>query len=268
MLKLVKGISNIRGLLIDLDGVLYVGEDVLPRARETLLRLRVSSIDLRFLTNTTTRTADSVMEKLRRMGLEVSDDEVFTPITATRNFLREQHGGKPSVHLVVRDSVLPEFSEFPREDTAPDFVVVGDIGAAWSYPLMTTIFRELHRGAELIAMHKNRFFQTEEGLSMDIGGFVAGLEFVTGHEARIIGKPSSRFFQLAMDSLGHPRENVAMIGDDIENDVGGGQAVGLNGILVKTGKYRDGCIEKAGVTPDAVLESIEELPDLLQLDVD
>jgi ribonucleotide monophosphatase NagD (HAD superfamily) len=81
-------------------------------------------------------------------------------------------------------------------------LVIGDIGAAWSYPLMNTIFRQLERGAELVAMHKNRFFQTDEGLSMDIGGFVDGLEFVSGQTAHIVGKPTPAFFQLGIDSIG------------------------------------------------------------------
>ena len=155
---------------------------------------------------------------------------------------------------------MPEFAEFPKDLESPEFVLIGDIGAAWSYPLMNTIFRQLEQGAELVAMHKNRFFQTDEGLSMDIGGFVDGLEFVSGKTAHIVGKPSPEFFQLGIDSMQLPVDQVAMIGDDLESDVGGGQAAGLKGILVKTGKFRAAQLEQSAVNPDAILESIADLP--------
>ncbi len=256
--------SNIRGLLIDLDGVLYVGGDMIPGAKESLDALKRMGIQRRFVTNTTTRTAAAVVEKLGKLGFDVAADEVFSAVTATKQFLRSRGDDRPAIHAVVRDSVMPEFAEFPKDSESPEFVLIGDIGAAWSYPLMNTIFRQLEQGAELVAMHKNRFFQTDEGLCMDIGGFVDGLEFVSGKTAHIVGKPSSEFFQLGIDSLGLPVDQVAMVGDDIESDVGGGQQAGLTGILVKTGKFRPAQLESSEVEPDAVIESISNLPDLLR----
>tara|TARA_R110002096_G_scaffold4493_16_gene20925 strand:+ start:25689 stop:26465 length:777 start_codon:yes stop_codon:yes gene_type:complete len=253
---------NIEGILIDLDGVLYVGDQAIPGADEALAQIRDAGIKMRFLTNTTTRTAASVIEKLERLGFEIASEEVFTAVTATRLFLQFQ--AKPAtIHLLVRDSVRPEFEAFPQDQTPADFVIVGDIGAAWSYELMNDAFRHLLAGAELIAMHKNRFFQDETGLTLDIGAFVAGLEYASGHEARIIGKPSAQFFGLALDSLALPADKVAMLGDDIETDIGGGQAAGLTGILVKTGKYREEYVAESGIQPDSTIESIAELPTLL-----
>lgn len=254
---------EIRGLLIDLDGVLYVGDRAIEGAREALEALEERGIERRFVTNTTTRTGAEVVEKLERLGFEVAPDEVFSAVSATLQFLRgreREDGTKPKVHLLVRDSVRGEFSDFPEDDELPDYVVVGDIGAAWSYPLMNRAFRQLSEGAELVAMHKNKFFETEEGLSLDIGAFVAGLEYVTGTEAKIIGKPTPEFFELGLASLGLEADEVAMIGDDIDSDVGGGQAAGLAGILVKTGKYREEYAEASEVEPDAVIDSIADLP--------
>ena len=119
--------------------------------------------------------------------------------------------------------------------------MVGDIGAVWSYPLLNTVFNELMNGAKLVAMHRNKYWQTEDGLRMDIGAFVAGLEYVSGCQAVVIGKPAAVFFRLAVESLNLPTEKIAMIGDDIETDVSGGQAAGLKGILVKTGIPRRSC---------------------------
>ena len=247
----------LRGLLIDLDGVLYVGETAVPGAPEMVQQLRGQGIPMRFVTNTTTRTAEAVVQKLHRLGFDVTPSEVFSPITATVQFLTQL--GSPSIHPVVRDSVMPAFSKFPKDPESPAYVIIGDIGAAWSYPLMNTIFAQLTTGAEMIAMHRNKFFQGEEGLMVDIGAFVAGLEYVSGKEAQIIGKPSQSFFHMALESLNLPASEVAMIGDDIETDVGGGKAAGLKGILVQTGKYREGCVEQSEITPDHILPSFTEI---------
>ena len=125
---------DIHGLLIDLDGVLYVGDGAIDGARQALEDLAERGIKRRFVTNTTTRTAAEVVEKLHKLGFDVQAGEVFSAVTATQLFLRGRaaEGKNPSVHLLVRDSVLPEFDEFPHDDDAPDYVNVGDIGAAWS----------------------------------------------------------------------------------------------------------------------------------------
>jgi len=255
--------DSIQGLLIDLDGVLYIGDEAVPGARETLETLRERGVARRFVTNTTTRTAAEVVEKLQNLGFDVEPEEVFSAVSATRIFLRNQGDGRPKVHLLVRETALPDFADFPRDDEAPDFVIVGDIGAAWSYALLNRAFRQLMNGAQLVAMHKNKFFEASNGLNLDIGAFVAGLEYVTGDEARIIGKPSREFFQLGLKSLGLPAEQVAMVGDDIDSDVGGGQAAGLTGVLVTTGKYRADYVAQSDVEPDAMIDSIADLPELL-----
>lgn len=255
-------LTGIQGLLVDLDGVLYVGETPVPGAQEVIKRLVASGIPRRFLTNTTTRTATAVTNKLQRLGFDVSESEIFSPITATVQYLRGL--GRPSINPVVRDSVLPALAEFPVNNERPDYVVIGDIGAAWSYPLVNTIFAQLNAGSELIAMHKNKYFQGEEGLQVDIGAFVAGLEFVSGKQARVIGKPSRDFFEQALRSLQLSASEVAMIGDDIETDVGGGKAAGMAGILVKTGKYREGCEKNGSFPPDCLIDSISHLHECLE----
>jgi HAD superfamily hydrolase (TIGR01458 family) len=120
-------------------------------------------------------------------------------------------------------------------------------------------------GAKLITIHKNRFWQTEHGLQMDIGGFIDGLEYASGAKAMIIGKPSKDFFQIALDHMALQADQVAMIGDDIDADVGGAQQAGLKGILVRTGKYRQSYAEQSAVTPDLILDSVAKLPDALNI---
>lgn len=252
---------DIRGVLFDLDGVLYVGEKVIDGSRETLEFLQQRNISYRFITNTSTRTASDVANKLQDLGFDIQAEDIFSAVTATREFLAQQ--GSPSIHLLTRDSVLSEFSDFNQRSEQPDFVIVGDIGAAWNYELLNEVFNELMQGAQLIAMHMNKYWQTEEGLQMDIGAFVAGLEFVTGKQATVIGKPSRAFFQLATNALELKLEQVTIVGDDIENDIGGGQAADLHGVLVRTGKFREEVMNRSEITPDWVIDSIAELPDLL-----
>lgn len=253
---------KIKGVLFDLDGVLYVGDEVVPGTHATLDYCRNNHIPFRFITNTSTRTVNDIANKLQRMGLDIAPDEIFSAVSASRDFLRQQDN--PGVHLLIRDSAKSEFDEFDQNTETPDYVIVGDIGAAWNYELLNRVFRELMQGAELVAMHMNKYWQTEQGLQMDIGAFVAGLEFVSGKQAKIIGKPSQAFFKLAVDSLDMNEEDVLIIGDDIENDIGGGHASGLAGVLVKTGKYREDIVKASEVTPDAIIDSISDLPKILE----
>jgi len=253
---------TIKGILFDLDGVLYVGDQAIEGAIETLNWVKDQGLECRFITNTTTKSVDEVAEKLQRLGFEIPEDSIFSAITATRDYLRQQ--GKPCVDLLVRNRVMDDFAEFPQDWEVPDYVVVGAIGAAWDYSLMNRVFNELMNGATLLAMHKTKYWQTDQGLCMDIGGFVAGFEYVSGQTAVITGKPSQPFFEMALKSMGLESEEVVMIGDDIENDVGGAQQSGIGGILVRTGKFRESVLEQSGVKPDHVMDSIAALPDWIE----
>ncbi len=166
----------------------------------------------------------------------------------------------PVCHLLLADDVKNDFKEFRQSNKQVDFIVIGDIGNNWSYELLNNVFNMLINGAKLIAIHKNRFWQTEQGLQMDIGAFIDALEYASGKQAILIGKPSSDFFRMALDELSLNKDKVAIIGDDIDSDIGGGQESGLFGILVKTGKYRKEYAAASKVVPDLVIDSIADLP--------
>lgn len=253
--------SDINGLVLDMDGVLYIDDAAIPGANATIRWLRENGRPFRFITNTSTRPPDELQHKMRALGLDVHDDEIFSAVSATCTYLEQ--AGTPRCHLLVADAVMECFEKFPRDDQRPDFVVVGDIGERWSYALLNEVFGMLMRGARLVCMHRNKYWETAQGLKMDIGAFVAGLEYVSGTQAIVIGKPSWDFFRLTVQSLGLTANKVAIVGDDIETDIGGGQAVGLRGILVKTGKYREELVSRSSVRPDHVIASIAELPALL-----
>lgn len=257
----MKTLATIKGILFDLDGVLYVGSNAIEGAAVAVEKIRASGMPCRFVTNTSTLSLASLQQKINAMGFSISADEIISAPQATLRYLKNQH--EPVCRLLLADDVKKDFKGFRQSDTKANYIVVGDIGDTWSYPLLNEVFNCLMQGAKLIAIHKNRFWQTEHGLQMDIGGFIEGLEYASGSKAMIIGKPSADFFQIALDDMGLKPEEVAIIGDDIDVDVGGGQQVGLMGILVKTGKYRQSYAESSPITPDLIIDSIKNLPGLL-----
>lgn len=252
----------IAGVLLDLDGVLYVDNQLVFGANTTLATLRERGIPLRFITNTSTANTAQLAHKLRALGLDVQEAEIFSAVSATRDFLAAQ--GRPSILPVVADTVHAEFAAFPIDEHRPDYVVLGDVGMAWDYALLNRLFNLLMGGSELLCMHRNRYWQTKAGLRMDIGAFVAGLEYASGKEAIVIGKPSAEFFRQATASMNLPPEHVAIVGDDIEADIGGGQQVCLTGILVRTGKYREDQMRNSSIKPGFIIDSIAALPRLIE----
>lgn len=254
-------LSSIRGILFDLDGVLYVGPNVIEGAIAAVSGIKQRGYDCRFVTNTSTLSGASLHKKLAGLGFDIAEHEIISAPRAALIYLKQFDD--PVCHLVLAEDVKRDFRHFRQSNSKADVVIIGDIGDAWSYPLLNNVFNLLINGAQLIAIHKNRFWQTEHGLQMDIGAFVSALEYASGKQATIIGKPAIDFFQSALTELDLSPEEVAMVGDDIDSDIGGGQRAGLTGILVKTGKYRQAYADSSPVIPDLVIPSIAELPGLL-----
>jgi HAD superfamily hydrolase (TIGR01458 family) len=243
-----------KGLLVDLDGTLYVGNEPVEGAREAMERLQASGLALRYVTNTTRKPRREVSEHLRSLGFGVEEAEIFTPAWAAVGLIRDK-----SCFPLVDDSLMEDLQGVTLVEDHPDYVLVGDLGDGFTYDRLNAAFRRLMDGAELIALQKNRYWRMQEGLSLDAGPFVAALEYASGKSAAVVGKPERNFFRLALEDMGLEPHEVAMVGDDAEADVAGAQEAGLTGILVKTGKYRP---EMEG-TPDLVLVSVAGLPEAL-----
>ncbi len=254
---------EIRGWLVDLDGVLYVGGQPIPGAVEAIHQLDAARMPRCYLTNTTTRSTASLRRKLQDLGFAIEAGEILSAPEAARVYLENQ--GRPVCKLLVNDEVLCDFLDFKQSDKTARVVVIGDIGNAWTYDLLNNVFRLVMNGAELVALHRNKFWQTEAGLQMDIGAFVAGLEYVTGTTATVVGKPAPEFFKAALSRIGLKPGEVAMIGDDLDTDIGAAQAQGMVGILVKTGKYREAHMQTSKIKPDLVLDSIANLGGLMKM---
>jgi len=245
---------RVKGLLLDLDGTLYVGDEPVEGAREAVERLRSSGLALRYVTNTTRKPRRAVREHLDSLGFRVEEAEIFTPARAAAGLI-----GDRSCFPLVDESLLEDLAGVALHADRPDYVLVGDLGEGFTYDRLNAAFRRLMDGAELLALQKNRYWRTDEGLSLDAGPFVAALEYASGKTATVVGKPERKFFHLAITDMGLDPGEVAMVGDDAEADVAGAQAAWLAGILVKTGKYRPGSEGK----PDLVLESVANLPEAL-----
>jgi HAD superfamily hydrolase (TIGR01458 family) len=165
--------------------------------------------------------------------------------------------------LLVRDDVKEDFADLEEVDEDVQAVVVGDLGEAFGYAVLNRAFGHVMDGAELIALQKNRYWLRPEGLALDVGPFVAALEYATRRDAFVVGKPSKDFFATILAGIPLDPEHAAMVGDDVETDVGGALDAGLAGILVRTGKYRDDALRDSGIAPTAVVDSIADVPALL-----
>ena len=248
----------ISGVLLDLAGVIYEGESALPGAHDAVDQLRHAGLSLRFVTNTTRMTKQMVLQRLAKLGVGVTDSELFTPAQGARKWLA-RNDCSPS--LLVHPDLVQEFEDGSHR--ANRAVVVGDAGEAFSYASLNRAFRELIAGASLIALAKNRSFKDADGkLSLDAGAFVAALEFASQRTALVLGKPAPGFFEAALASMDCPPEHAIMVGDDAEADVAGALRAGLgDAVLVRTGKYRAGDEERFDPRPTVTVESLSAAVD-------
>lgn len=250
-----------KAILLDLDGVLYIGHETVRGATDAFARLRKMGVPLAGVTNTTTQARANVLGKLHALGFDFTIEEIFTPAA-----LAVQRIGNAPASLFIRDALRADFAGVREDDTQPSFIVMGDMGSNGYTPArLQEIFDKVMQGAELLALHKNRFWQKPEGLVLDLGTYVAAIEYATGKQATVLGKPSPDFFHQICAYLKVQPEKTLMVGDDIESDVGGAMAAGLQAALVKTGKYRAAFARQTGIKPQLVLPSIADLPDALHL---
>lgn len=238
-----------KAVLIDLAGVLHTGDEALPGAVLALARLRASGLALRFLTNTTRTPSNILFAKLQRMGFTLAAGEIQTAALAARTLVRSR-GLRPL--WLVHPDIAAEMGDSSLD---PDVVVLGDMGTHFTYPVLNRAFRLLMNGLPLMAMARNRYFMEADGLSLDMGAFVAGLEYSAGVTAEVTGKPAAAFFEAALAELGVAAADAVLIGDDLADDIGGAQAAGIPGLLVRTGKFRPGDDAHPEIKPAAVFDN-------------
>lgn len=255
-------------LLLDIDGVLHVGEEPVPGATEALARLRDLAGGVRLVTNTTSKSRRAIVDQLRGLGFELTEEEVLTPAALALAHCRNR--GYERVSLMVSESLREDLGELRAVagDEPAEAIVLGDLGSGFTAEVLNSAFRRLMDGAELVALQHNRYWRRADGLALDVGAYAAALEYASGVEPVVVGKPSPRFFQAALTDLGAEPAGAAMVGDDVEADVGGGLGAGIASVLVRTGKFREDAVAASGIVPTATVDSVADLPALLGGDLD
>ena len=255
---------DVDGLLLDIDGVLVTSWQALPGAIEAVEALRAHAVPFRLITNTTTHTRAGLARTLAGAGFSFDAGEIAMAVTATASYLQAEHPGA-GVFVLSDGDPGEDLGQVRLVDVDDaDVVVLGGGCDEFSYDAMNRVFRRVHEGAAFVAMHRNLYWRTADGLQLDGGAFVAALEAATGISPAVCGKPSEAFFASALAMLGVPAARAAMVGDDIVNDVTGAQAAGSAGVLVRTGKYRPADLDRG--TPDAVVDALADVPALLGLE--
>ena len=252
-------------VLLDIDGVLVLSGVAIPGAPEAVRQLREDGHRLHFVTNNTIRARARLADELGAAGFDLAEDEIETTPLAAGRLL----AGKRVLPLTARaiHADLERFVTFA--DRNVEVVLVGgaeetdETARIYAYDALNRAFAELERGARLVALHKNRWWQTAEGPKLDGGAFVAALEYAAGVEAEVVGKPNRAYFEAALAALDVPAGEATMVGDDVETDVGAAIGLGLRGVLVRTGKFREESLAAADPKPDGVIDSVSDLAEWL-----
>lgn len=251
-------------VLLDLDGVLYEGERPIAGASQTVAWLCEQRVAHLYLTNTTSRPRSALVAKLAALGIVVTESEILTPPAATRQWLEDHVDGKTA--LFVPEATKLEFAGIPllepQAEAGAAAVVLGDLGKKWSFETLNRAFRLLmdNPRAPLIALGMTRYWRAPDGLRLDTAPFVMALAHATGREPRVLGKPAVEFFETALSAVGDSAADTIMVGDDIRGDIEAAQAIGVRGVLVRTGKFRADDLGH-GIEPHATIDSIACLPD-------
>jgi HAD superfamily hydrolase (TIGR01458 family) len=268
-------LRGVRALLLDLDGVIVLKGEAIAGSVDALAALERGSIPYRIVTNTSLVSRDTLSRWAGQLGSDVPPERFQSALSASAAYARRAFGDRP-LYVLASDDALTEFAgqHLLDHDAAAAAgaraaaVIVGDSPEVLTHRNLNSAFRLVRDGAALIGMHRNPWWLTPDGPTIDSGAYVTALEFATGVRATVIGKPSRAFFSLAIDALraearerGHatrlPRTAIAMVGDDIRNDVLAGQRSGLRGVFVLTGKHR---LEDVGDrAPDVVAASLGDV---------
>ncbi|HEV3436483.1 MAG TPA: HAD-IIA family hydrolase [Gemmata sp.] len=251
------------GFLIDMDGVLYRGTDLIPGADRFVRELRDRDIPFRFLTNNSQRTRRDMVARLVRLGFDIEEQHIFTSAMATAQFLAHQKPGG-TAYVIGEGGLLTALHQhgYAVVDHDPDYVVVGE-GRTFNLELVEAAVRMILKGSKLIATNLDPNCPTQNGLRPGCGAMVAMLETATGVKAFSVGKPSPIMMRAARKELGLTTDETSMIGDTMETDILGGVQLGFHTILVLSGGTKLDDLPRYTYRPELVVESLGELAEML-----
>jgi HAD superfamily hydrolase (TIGR01458 family) len=254
-------LGDVELVLLDLDGTVYEGTRPLPGAAEAVERLRRGGLRVRFATNADSVPPGALVERLAGMGVEAAAEEILTPVALAQQMFHGKREARvlalaaPGVRALLDDALAG-----PGEH--PTHVLICDPSFGATYDDLDAAFQAVRSGAKLVASQLNRVARRDDGDHLDTGGFVRLLEYATGVQALVLGKPSPEFFRLALEAAEVDAERALVVGDDRDTDVGGAGAVAIRAVLVRTGKGAEPGTA-GGAEPTAVIDSLADLPDLL-----
>ncbi len=252
-----------RGFLIDMDGVIYRGSQLIPGAERFIQQLHNLGIPFLFLTNNSQRTRRDIVTKLSRMGIECEERHVFTCAMATAQFLARQ---KPNgtAYVIGEGGLLQALHEhgYSIVDTDPDYVVVGE-GRTLTLEMVEQAVKFIAKGARLVGTNPDPSCPTSTGIRPGCGAFVAMIEAATGIKAFSVGKPSPVMMRAARKELGLSAAETTMIGDTMETDIMGGVSMGYQTVLVLSGGTQITDLPRFAYRPDIIVDSIANLVDSL-----
>ena len=244
-----------------MDGVFIQSGNLLPGALETVNILKAKNIPFRFLTNTTTKSKKTLHKQLIRLGIKCEEKHIFSAGFAGIRTIIDMGG--PSCKLYISDDLKEDYKVFNLNNSSPELIVIGDY-KKWDTNLLNQAFNYVMAGANILALHAGKYYKTDKGLKLDAGAFVKAIEYSTGKEAIVVGKPNTLFFQEALHDLKLTQNDVLMIGDDLYNDIYGAQRLKKKGVLVKTGKYSPENTQDSTIAPDGIIDSIGEIAKILE----
>ena len=257
--------NNYKGILLDLEGVIYEGSRLIDGSIETINKLLAHGFNIKYLTNTTTTSRRLVFEKLIQFKLPLIEPDIFSPAIAANIFLKKKNISR--ISLFTNQSLQEDFADFVIDDLRPEAIILGDLYKEFSWEKLNKAFQIiLEANPLIIALHKNRYCKRENKLGLDLGPFVAALEYATSKKSVLIGKPEKNFFNLAIEDMKLKNEEVVMIGDDIVADIGGAKNIFLSTIQVKTGKFQKKDETNLYLQPDYRIDSISRLTYTLDIE--
>ena len=246
-----------KGFLFDIDGTLQLDNFLIPGAGDILSQLISDHLPFLLITNSTINSRESILNLFRDRGLDIRLENILNPETAAYNFIKSEHKTAP-IRLMLREQEY-DWSVFNLVEENPEFIILGDLGEGFSRELLDELMNQILGGATLVALHKSKFWRVEKEIKVDLGGYVALLEYITDKKAITIGKPSLSFFNIAAQILKTDNNDLVMVGDDIYSDVLAASDAGLEAILVKTGKFQESFLQLAKEKNIEVISSIKSL---------
>ncbi len=251
-------LRSIKSFIIDMDGVLYRGEESLPGAQEFLSHLKEQGVPCILATNNSTRTPRQYVAKLKSMGIEASEKHILTSALATAMYLSQVAPPRAKVYVIGEKGLVAAVKEqgFLITDEAVDFVVVG-LDFQLTYGKLKIATLAIRAGASFVGTNPDTTLPTEEGIVPGTGAILSALEAATGVSPVIIGKPEPILLRLAIDKLGTTPDCTAIIGDRLETDILGGREAGLTTILVLSGISHREELKTSTFQPDLVFDDID-----------